>query len=104
MGEHKMNVKTIVKTAPKTAQNKGSFISQSYQILAWDNGLAQMPCKNSPRKSVYSSDVSKPTNAQIVAELNYARCVFQLETIRTVMGVQNDTSCADISERQEQGK
>lgn len=104
MGEHKMNVKTIVKTAPKTAQNKGSFISQSYQILAWDNGLAQIACKNSPRKSVYSSDVSKPTNAQIVAELNYARCVFQAATIRTIMGVQNAASCADISEHKEQGK
>ena len=104
MGEHKMNVKTIVKTAPKTVQNKGSFISQSYQISAWDNGLAQQACKNSPRKSVYSSDVSKPTNAQIIAELTRAKCVFQLEAIRTVMGVQNDASCADISEQQEKAR
>lgn len=85
MGEHKMNVKTIVKTAPKTAQNKGSFISQSYQISAWDNGLAQMACKNSPRKSVYSSDVSKPTNAQIITELARARCVFQARAIEAIL-------------------
>ena len=80
-----MNVKTIVKTGPKMAGSTGSFISQSYQIPAWDNGLAQMACKNSPRKSVYSSDMSKPTSAQIIAELTRARCVFQARAIEAIL-------------------
>lgn len=76
-----MNVKTIVKTASKTAQNKGSFISPSYQTSASAIGLPEMACKNSPRKSVYCGDMSKTSNAQIIAELTRARCLFQLRAI-----------------------
>ena len=51
--------------------------------------------ENSPNRIKGLQNDCKPTNAQIVAELNYARCLFQLEAIRTAMGVQNDASCAD---------
>lgn len=56
-----------------------------------------MAMTNKPKQA----ESTKPSAAQIIAELTRARCVFQLEAIRTVMGVQNDASCADISERQE---
>ena len=54
-----MNVKTFVKTAPKTAQLTRSLKSPSYQTLASTKDLRQMACKNSPRKSVYCGYMSK---------------------------------------------
>lgn len=46
-----------------------------------------MACKNSPRKSVYCGDMSKPANATIIAELTRARCEFQLRAICAAMAL-----------------
>ena len=42
-----------------------------------------MAMTNKPKQA----ESTKPSAAQIIAELTRARCVFQLEAIRTIMGV-----------------
>ena len=44
-----------------------------------------MPCKNSPRKSVYCGDMSKPDNT-VLADLTRAKIAFQLSAIIAAMG------------------
>jgi hypothetical protein len=94
-----MNLQTVANSAPKTAQNREPLIVFSSEESAENCDKKAFGRENSPRKTALCRDIGKPTNAQIIAELTRARCVFQLEAIRTVMGVQNDASCADISEQ-----
>lgn len=55
----------------------------------------------SPRETAKYEGECELSNAQIIADLTRAKCVFQLATICAAMGVQNDAGCADIREQQE---
>lgn len=59
-GERKVNVKTKLKPASETADNNRSLETVGYQTLACANDLPESVCKNSPRKSVYCANESKP--------------------------------------------
>lgn len=83
---------------------RDSHINAIYEGMAENCHFLANGQENSPRKTAVCRDIGKPKNAKILSELTRAKCVFQLEAIRAFMGVQNDTSCADISEQKEQSK
>lgn len=82
-----MNLQTIENQTPQNAQNADASIVFYSANMAGNCDKSAIGGENTGRKTALSSDDLQTSNAQIIAELAHARCVFQLATICTIMGM-----------------